>query len=93
VYSFHRGDEHIYYIGSADMMPRNLDTRVELLVPIERPELQAELQDTLDRCFGDDTYAWTLAADGAWTRRGARTRSVHNELMERTLALAASAAS
>ena len=93
VYSFHRGDEHLYYIGSADLMPRNLDKRVELLTPIERPELQAELQDTLDRCLADDTYAWTLDSDSVWTRRDGRTRSVHTELMERTLAWAASAAS
>jgi polyphosphate kinase len=93
IYSFHRGDEHVYYIGSADMMPRNLDTRVELLTPVERPELQAEIEDTLERCLADDTYAWTLDAERVWTRRTGRTRSVHNELMERTLALAASAAS
>ena len=93
VYSFHRGDEHLYYIGSADLMPRNLDTRVELLVPIERPELQAEIQDTLDRCLADDTYAWTLHPDRSWRRRDGHRRSVHNELMERTLAWAASAAS
>jgi polyphosphate kinase len=93
VYSFHRGDEHIYYIGSADLMPRNLDTRVELCVPIERPELQAELQDTLDRCLADDTYSWTMAPDHSWRRRHGDTRSVHNELMERTLAWAASAGS
>ncbi|HEY2319411.1 MAG TPA: polyphosphate kinase 1 [Solirubrobacteraceae bacterium] len=93
IYSFHRGDEHRYYIGSADLMPRNLDTRVELLTPIERPELQAELRDTLDRCLADDTYAWTMASDRSWTRRTGRTRSVHAELMERTLAMAASASS
>jgi polyphosphate kinase len=93
IYSFHRGDEHIYYMGSADMMPRNLDTRVELLVPVERPELQAELEDTLGRCLADDTYAWVLDADDAWTRRRGNTRSVHTELMERTLAWAASAGS
>ena len=93
IYSFHRGDEHRYYIGSADLMPRNLDTRVELLVPIDPPELQAELQDTIDRCLADDTFAWTLSADGAWTRRTGRTRAVHAELMDRTLALAASAGS
>ena len=52
IYSFHRGEEHVYYIGSADLMPRNLDTRVELLVPIEAPELQAELDDTLDAVPG-----------------------------------------
>ena len=93
VYSFHRGDEHLYYIGSADLMPRNLDTRVELLAPIEDPDLRAELDDTLDRCLTDDTNAWVLAADGDWTRREGGTRSVHRELMERTLAQAASVAS
>ena len=86
IYMFEFGDEQAVYMGSADLMPRNLDTRVELLVPIERPELRAELNDTLDRCFADDTNAWTLAADGVWTRRSGRSRSVHAELMERTLA-------
>jgi polyphosphate kinase len=93
VYSFHRGEEHLYYIGSADLMPRNLDTRVELLVPVEQPDLQDELKDTLDRCLSDDTFAWTLDGDGNWIRRQGKTRSVHVELMERTLAWAASAAS
>ncbi len=92
IYSFHFGDEHIFYIGSADMMPRNLDHRVELLAPVERPELQAELEDALDRCFADDTNAWTLDADGTWNRRAGRTRSVHRELMQRTAAISAAAA-
>jgi polyphosphate kinase len=92
IYSFHRGDEHIYYIGSADLMPRNLDTRVELLVPVETPELQAELEDTLDRCLADDTFAWTLGEDATWTRLNGDTRAVHLELMERTLAQVATVA-
>jgi polyphosphate kinase len=93
IYSFHRGDEHRYYIGSADLMPRNLDTRVELLVPVENEELQAELEDTLERCLADDTFAWTLEPDGGWERRTGRTRCVHRELMERTLAQASTATS
>jgi polyphosphate kinase len=93
IYSFHRGDEHSYYIGSADLMPRNLDKRVELLTPIEDLELRAELEDTLERCLADDTFAWTLGGDGLWVRRDGRTRSVHRELMQRTLAQAASPAS
>jgi polyphosphate kinase len=88
VYEFEYGSERAVYIGSADLMPRNLDTRVELLVPVERPELQLELADTLDRCLADDTNAWTLGSDGHWSRRTGRTRSVHAELMERTLASA-----
>ena len=82
IYAFHRGDEHSYYIGSADLMPRNLDTRVELLAPVENEELRAQLADTFDRCFADDTFAWTLGPDGTWSRREGRTRSVHRELME-----------
>ena len=91
IYSFHRGEESRYYIGSADLMPRNLDKRVELLAPVEDKELKAELEDTLERCLADDTFAWTLGPDGSWTRRAGNTRSVHRELMERTLAHAASA--
>jgi polyphosphate kinase len=91
IYAFHRGDERRYYIGSADLMPRNLDTRVELLAPVDSPELQAELEDTLERCLADDTFGWTLQLDGSWRRRQRRTRAVHRELMERTLAQAASA--
>ncbi len=93
IYSFHRGDEHCYFIGSADLMPRNLDTRVELLAPVENEELQGELEDTLERCLADDTFAWTLGSDGHWTRRQERTRSVHAELMEKALAQSAVAAS
>ena len=93
IYSFHRGNDRTYYIGSADLMPRNLDTRVELLVPVEDPELQFELDDTLERCFADDTNAWTLDSEGTWTRRDGRTRSVHRELMERTIHQASTASS
>ncbi len=92
IYSFHRGDEHRYYIGSADLMPRNLDKRVELITPVEDPALQAELEDTVERCLADDTFAWTLEADTEWHRRTGRTRCVHQELMERTLAQASTVA-
>jgi polyphosphate kinase len=93
IYAFHRGEESVYYIGSADLMPRNLDTRVELLAPVEDLELRAELDDTLERCLADDTFAWTLNSDGGWTRRDGRTRCAHRELMERATAQAATAAS
>jgi polyphosphate kinase len=91
IYSFHRGDEHSYYIGSADLMPRNLDTRVELLTPVDEEELRAELEDTLERCLADDTFAWTLDQDGRWIRREGGTRSVHRELMQRALSQASTA--
>jgi polyphosphate kinase len=83
IYAFHRGDESRHYIGSADLMPRNLDSRVELVVPVESPDLQAELEDTLERCFADDTFAWVLEPDGEWKRRTGGKRSVHAELVAR----------
>ncbi|MFN8174794.1 MAG: polyphosphate kinase 1 [Solirubrobacteraceae bacterium] len=88
IYHFRRGDERRYYIGSADLMPRNLDERVELLVPVRDPALQDELQDTLDRCLADDTFTWLLGQDGDWTRLAGGQRGVHAELMAETLARA-----
>jgi len=85
VYTFHRGEERKVFIGSADLMPRNLDTRVELLTPVEAEGLKAEIEDTLQRCLDDDTFAWDLDMDGTWTRRNGRTRAVHAELMAETL--------
>jgi polyphosphate kinase len=85
VYGFQRGEERRHWIGSADLMPRNLDTRVELLAPVTAPELVAELEDTLERCLADNTFAWELGPDGSWRRRTEGTRSVQGELMERAL--------
>ena len=59
-------------IGSADLMPRNLDSRVELAAPIESPELRAELLDTLERAFADNQSSWELDGEGVWQRRARR---------------------
>ncbi len=69
IYAFERGDEQTIYIGSADLMPRNLDTRVELMAPVCEKALRVELMDAFERCMTDDANAWTLGEDGAWTRR------------------------
>jgi polyphosphate kinase len=89
IYGFRRGKERVYLIGSADLMPRNLDSRVELLIPVEDADARAEIEDTLARCFADDTFAWELGADKQWTRRDGRTRDAQHELMERALDRAA----
>src|SRR4051812_47345212 len=84
IYEFQRDGETTAYIGSADLMPRNLDTRVELLAPLRDEGLCGDLTDTLDRCFADNANAWELGTDGTWTRHGAgdgEPRSVHRELM------------
>ncbi len=70
VYCFERHGEHTIYIASADLMPRNLDHRVELAVPVETPELRAELLDVLERAFADSQSSWDLGSDGVWRRRG-----------------------
>jgi polyphosphate kinase len=57
-----------YFIGSADMMPRNLDSRIEAVVPVEAPELQTRLKEILDLSLADDMLAWELGADGSWTK-------------------------
>ncbi len=59
-----------YYIGSADMMPRNLDGRVEVLAPVEDPALAARLQEILDVNLSPDCRAWRLSADGTWILEG-----------------------
>jgi polyphosphate kinase len=91
VYGFHRNGEGTWLMGSADLMPRNLDNRVELLVPVEDPALVSELVDTIARCFADDTFGWELSEDGSWKRRPGGERSVHYELMERARDRAAAA--
>jgi polyphosphate kinase len=86
VYAFQRGEEARVLTGSADLMPRNLDSRVELVAPVEDPELRAELLDVLERCFADDTDSWELGADGTWSRLRPEegvSRSVQAELRER----------
>jgi len=85
VYAFRRGDERLHWLGSADLMPRNLDTRVELLAPVEDPRLKAELDYTLECCLEDDSFGWELRPDGSWRRREGNGRGVHRELMERAL--------
>jgi len=56
----------VIYIGSADLMPRNLDRRVEALVPITDPASQHRLQEVLEVNLDDDTLAWELHPDGTW---------------------------
>jgi polyphosphate kinase len=84
IFAFERNGETKVYIGSADLMPRNLDTRVELLAPVEAPALRDDLLDTLERSLADDTNAWDLGSDRVWRRRaqkGPELRSVQRELM------------
>jgi polyphosphate kinase len=55
-------------IGSSDLMPRNLDRRVEAVVPVVDPDLTKEIDQFLNIALADDTLAWELSADGTWTK-------------------------
>jgi polyphosphate kinase len=77
-----RGYDHL--IGSGDLMPRNLDRRVEALVSVRDPRLAARLDEVLDVSWQDDLLAWELGPDVCW-RRVAAVRGVetHATLQER----------
>ena len=71
VYRFSNGagpGRPLHLIGSADLMTRNINRRVEALAPVEAPALQAQLDHVLDMNLGDDQLAWSLGADGSWSR-------------------------
>ena len=84
IFCFAVGDEEpVVHIGSADLMPRNLDTRVELVTPVEDEAAREQLLDVLDRGFADDVSSWELGSDGSWSRRrsGGEPRRLQAELM------------
>ncbi len=62
------GPSGVYYIGSADMMQRNLNRRVEALVPVTDPQLKARLEEIIDVELADDALAWEANPDGSWTK-------------------------
>jgi polyphosphate kinase len=66
IFGFSSRRRRKYYIGSADLMPRNLDRRVEAVAPVDDSDLQDRLQETLDVNLADDVLAWELHGDGTW---------------------------
>jgi len=83
IFRFGERREATHYIGSADLMQRNLDRRVEALVPVSDPSLAARLDEILDVLMQDDMLSWTLGSDGAWTKvRGERRIDAQQRLQE-----------
>lgn len=68
VFAFHNNGDPQVFIGSSDMMHRNLDRRVEALVRLNDPEHIRELDELLDLAMSDETSSWHLNPDGTWTR-------------------------
>ncbi|MFN2518445.1 MAG: RNA degradosome polyphosphate kinase [Jatrophihabitantaceae bacterium] len=84
VYYFGGGGRPEYWIGSADLMHRNLDRRVEVLCEVSDPQAREHLHDCLEWAFAADTLAWDLHADGRWVRSGGPGRvDLQERLMKR----------
>ena len=91
IYYFGNGEDigaPAYYIGSADLMPRNLIRRIEALVAVVNPELRHRLDQVLEYNLKDDTLAWDLLADGSWQRTHSQSGFEAHTAFER-LAVAA----
>jgi polyphosphate kinase len=89
-YVFEGGDWQEAWIGSADLMPRNLDRRIETLAPVDDPDLRARIVGYLERCLRERAAAWELLHDGTWARlRGHGVGpDIHAELFDRADAAA-----
>lgn len=90
IYSFENCGEPLVFIGSADLMHRNLDRRVEALVQLKQEDHLAEIENLFQLAFSDETSAWTLEEDNSWKRKaidanGNRLRDMQDVVMaERT---------
>jgi polyphosphate kinase len=87
LFVFQRGHESRYFLGSADLLPRNLDHRIEVVTPVEARPLRKELDVVLDALLADTAQAWSLRPDGSWRRihppKGEERWSAQDKLMKR----------
>jgi polyphosphate kinase len=85
LFIFNAGDESSFFLGSADLMPRNLDHRIELVTPVEDARAQNDLARAFDVLLADNATAWELSADGRWMklrpRKGDRGRPTQQVFM------------
>jgi polyphosphate kinase len=87
LFCFEAGGRSTFYLGSADLMPRNLDHRIEVVVPVEDPAAQAEITAAFDCLLADTACSWQLGDDGLWARvrpkKDGKPRSAQMVLMRR----------
>jgi polyphosphate kinase len=92
VYAFERDGDTRVFTGSADLMPRNLYNRVELVIPVEDEAVRAEMLEVLRLSLADDSGCWDLGSDGEWMRRrhdgDEPTCNVQQEMIDRAKARA-----
>jgi len=67
-YCFEAGDRRDYLLGSADLMPRNLDHRIEVVMPVEDTQVRNELESIFKALLADNSQAWELQPEGDWKR-------------------------
>jgi polyphosphate kinase len=86
IFYFRNGGEEEYFIGSADLMKRNLEARVEVVTPIDDKNLQLRLREILDVHIGNFSSAWEMQSDGSYVQRrpkaGAENRTVQEILID-----------
>jgi polyphosphate kinase len=73
IYYFRNGGSEEYFIGSADLMTRNLESRVEVVTPVEDPALRERLHAVLDLQLNDHRNGWEMRSDGSYVQRQPRT--------------------
>jgi polyphosphate kinase len=85
IYYFRTGGDAEYFISSADAMKRNLEARVEILCPIEPPELTQELRTMLDIYAADQRSSWEMKSDGSYVQllpeEGGKSEGSHQTLI------------
>jgi polyphosphate kinase len=81
IYYFRNGGNDEYYIGSADLMKRNLESRVEVITPVEDPALRKELRTVLDCELAFNECAWEMQSDGSYVRHTESETSCQEFLM------------
>jgi polyphosphate kinase len=87
LFCFEAGEEKTFLLGSADLMSRNLDHRIEVVVPVEDAHVRNELESIFKALLAENANAWALSADGNWERtklkKGERRRSAQAIFMHR----------
>src|SRR5581483_1776310 len=83
IYQFGGDGDPEYWIGSADLMHRNLDRRVEVLCKVTDRAARAHLAGCLDAAFDDETATWDLRPDGEWVRSAGASTDFQELLMRR----------
>ena len=87
LYCFEADESQSYFLGSADLMPRNLDHRIEVVVPVEDAHARNELESIFKALLADNSQAWELRANGVWERiapaKSERRKSAQAAFMRR----------